>query len=73
MFPLQFQVRFYLAAERARFAQERQMEVGLAAVLYYALKQFNFENRSVSAGLFGRIFLFQMFYLFLAFLEEYLF
>ena len=41
MFPLQFQVGFYLAAERARFAQERQMEVGLAAVLYYALKQSN--------------------------------
>ena len=38
MFPLQFQVGFYLAAERARFAQERQMEVGLAPVLYYALK-----------------------------------
>ena len=41
MFPLQFQVGFYLAAERARFAQERQMEVGLAVVLYYALKQSN--------------------------------
>ena len=63
MFPLQFQVGFYLAAERARFAQERQMEVGLVAVLYYALKQ---------SGLFGRFFLFQMFYLSLAFLEEYL-
>ena len=72
MFPLQFQVGFYLAAERARFAQERQMEVGLAAVLYYALKQSNIQNLSVSAGLFGRIFLFQMFYLSLAFWEEYL-
>ena len=41
MFPLQFQVGFYLAAERARFAQERQMEVGLAPVLYYGLKQFS--------------------------------
>ena len=67
MFPLQFQVGFYLAAERARFAQERQMEVGLAAVLYYALKQSNIHDLSVSAGLFGRILLFQMFYLSLAF------
>ena len=41
MFPLQFQVGFYLAVERARFAQERQMEVGLAAELYYALKESN--------------------------------
>ena len=41
MFPLQFQVGFYLAAERARFAQERQMEVDLAAELFYALKQSN--------------------------------
>ena len=39
MFP--FQVGFYLAAERAKFAQERQMEVGLAAVIYYALERSN--------------------------------
>ena len=65
MFP--FQVGFYLAAERAKFAQERQMEVGLASVIYYALERSNIYNRSVSVGLFGRIFLFQMFYLSLAF------
>ena len=43
MFPLQFQVGFYLAAERARFAQERQMEVGLATLVFkafYALLEY---------------------------------